>query len=148
MKSCLVKISIPEWLALLNSKVFFFLSREKALRLAACYADYENVLLMVDTAALLENYAASTTLCKINSGAFLQNPRPRGRDSFIPLAEYAYKKSRDTPAELKVDIPILNILQIATVQRLQDATIAAERLRDVGERTGLADIGREFDLED
>jgi predicted DNA-binding protein len=30
----------------------------------------------------------------------------------------------------------------------QDAAIAAERLKNIGERTSLANIGKEFDLED
>lgn len=149
MKSCLVRITIPEWLALLNSKVFFFLSHEKALRLAERYADYENVLLSVDSAALFETHAAAATLCKINSGAFLQNPRPRGRDSFIPLAQYDYKKSRDTPAELTIDTSIPGILQIATVTHLNnqlEANTVTERLKNVGERASLADIGKESGL--
>ncbi|WP_263383117.1 DUF7002 family protein [Granulicella arctica] len=115
MKSCLVRITIPDWLALLNSKIFFFLSQEKALRLAEGYADYKSVLLEVDTAALLASHAPHATLCKLSSGDFLHNPRPRGRDSFIPVADYAYKKSRDTPAELTIDVPIPHILQIATI---------------------------------
>jgi hypothetical protein len=119
MKSCLVRISIPEWLDLLNSKIFFLLTEEKARAFAARYADYDNTLLQVDTAALLATHAAETTLCRINSGAFLQNPRPRGRDSFIPLAAYDYKKKRDTPAELTVHSPIPNLLDIATILPLE-----------------------------
>jgi hypothetical protein len=113
MKSCLVKITIPEWLALLNQKTFFFLSRDKADRFAESYADYQNVLLETDTAALLATHAEQVTLCRIHSGSFLYNPRPRGRDSFIPLATYTFKSRRDTPAELTVDTPIPNFLQIS-----------------------------------
>jgi hypothetical protein len=115
MKSCLVKITIPEWLSLLNGKVFFFLSREKADRFAETYQGYENLLLEVDTAALLTTHAGHMTLCRVNSGSFLYNSRPRGRNSFIPLAEYTFKNKRDTPAEVTLDVPISNILQIATV---------------------------------
>lgn len=49
------------------------------------------------------------------SGAFLYNPRPRGRDSFIPLAAYKYKVKRDTPAELSINAPIPEILRISTI---------------------------------
>ncbi len=114
MRSCLVKITISEWLALLNGKVFFFLSREKATQLARVYGDYENVLLGVDTAALLATHADQASFCRINSGSFLYTPRPRGRDSFIPLGEYVYRNKRDTPAELTLDTPVANILQIAS----------------------------------
>ena len=30
MKSCLVGITVPEWITLLNSKIFFFVSKQKA----------------------------------------------------------------------------------------------------------------------
>jgi len=118
MKSCLVRITIPEWLALLNGRIFFFLSEEKALRFAETYAGYDNLLFEVDTAALLATHAAHTTLCRINPGSFLYNPRPRGRDSFIPLLDYSYRKSRDTPAELILNTPVPNILQISSIRNM------------------------------
>jgi len=114
MKSCLVGITIPEWLGLLNSKIFLFVEEEKALRLAEIYAEYTNTLLEVDTAQLLATHAQHATLSRIASGSFT-NPRPRGLNSFIPLSDYVYNKKRDTPAELTVDAPIPNILEIATI---------------------------------
>ena len=114
MKSCLVRITIPEWIALLNTKTFFFLTRDKALTFASTYSAYDSLLLAVDTGALMATHAAHTTLCRINSGSFLYNPRPRGRDSFIPLATYAYKNKRDIPAELTIDVPIPKIVEIST----------------------------------
>ena len=125
MKSCLVKISIPEWLSLLNSKTFFFLSADRAARFADSYTGYENLLLEVDTGTLLAAYAARTTLCKINSGSFLYHPRPRGRSSFIPLADYEYKNKRDTPAELTVDVPIPHVLDFATLRPLSSSAGSA-----------------------
>jgi len=121
MKSCLVGITIPDWLTLLNSKIFFFVEKEKALRLAEVYASYSNILLEVDTTALLATHASHITLSRINTGSFIHNPRPRGRSSFIPLDEFVYRKSRDTPAEFTLDAPILNILEIATVHELSPA---------------------------
>jgi hypothetical protein len=114
MKSCLVKITIPEWFALLNSKTFFFLTFERAGRFAESYSSYDNALLEIDTEVLLATHAGVASLCKLNSGDFLNSPRPRGRASFIPLADYAYKNKRDTPAELTVDTPIPNILDFAS----------------------------------
>jgi hypothetical protein len=87
-------------------KIFLFLSVERANRFAESYPGYENTLLTVDTAALLATHAVHAHLCKLSSGDFLHNPRPRGRSSFIPLADYAYKNKRDTPAELTVDTPV------------------------------------------
>ena len=113
MKTCLVNISIPEWLALLNSKVFFFVEQQKAIRFAETYGSYENVLLETDTAALLHLHAPDVTLCRINAGAFLYNPRPRGLHSFIPLHEYKYKNTRDTPAELTIGDAVPRILEFS-----------------------------------
>ena len=115
MKSCLVRVTPAEWLGLLNTKVFFFLSRQKAQRLLEDYAAYANALLEVETAPLLAAHADHISLCRINSGSFLYMPRPRGRDSFIPLADYAYNSARDTPAELTVDVPVPHILSYAKV---------------------------------
>jgi hypothetical protein len=114
MKTCLVRISIPEWLALLNSKIFFFVTEDKAMRMAEAYSDYANLLLAVDTKTLLTRHGEEATLCRIVSGSFL-HPRPRGRDSFIPLATYSYKNKRDTPAELTISTPIPDILSFSTV---------------------------------
>ncbi|MBB5055570.1 hypothetical protein HDF16_000239 [Granulicella aggregans] len=115
MKSCLVGITVPEWITLLNSKIFFFVSKEKAEVLARSYAAYDNLLLDVDTAALLSTHGEHASLCRINSGSFLYNPRPRGRASFIPLHAYSYKNKRDTPAELSIDKTIPNVLQMSSI---------------------------------
>jgi hypothetical protein len=115
MRSCLVGITAAEWITLLNSKIFFFVSRQKADVFAESYAAYDNLLIEVDTAALLATYAEHASLCRINSGSFLYNPRPRGRASFIPLDAYSYKNKRDTPAELSIDLPIPEILRISNI---------------------------------
>ncbi len=118
MKSCLVGVTIPEWLTLLNGKIFFYVSREKVDLLAKAYDSYSNVLLEIDTAELLATHAEHASLCRINSGSFLYNPRPRGRASFIPLAAYTYKNKRDTPAELTMDRPIPEILRMSVTTLL------------------------------
>lgn len=115
MKTCLVKITIPDWLALLNSKTFFFLAPDKAARLQSAYADYDNTLLAVDTATLLSTHAPAASVCRINSGSFLWKPVPRGRDSFIPLAQYEPKRKSDVPAELTVDTPIPNLMDFSKI---------------------------------
>jgi hypothetical protein len=115
MKSCLVGITVPEWITLLNSKIFFFVSKQKAALFAESYAAYDNLLLEVDTAALLATHAEYASLCRINSGSFLYNARPRGRASFIPFHAYSYKNKRDTPVELSIEVPIPEILRISSI---------------------------------
>jgi hypothetical protein len=85
---------------------------------AKSYANYSNVLLEIDTAELLATHAEHASLCRINSGSFLYNPRPRGRASFIPLAAYTFKNKRDTPAELAMDGPIPEILRMSVTTLL------------------------------
>ena len=118
MKSCLVGVTIPEWFTLLNGKIFFFVSKQKVDVLANAYASYSNILLEIDTAELLATHTEHASLCRINSGSFLYNPRPRGRASFIPLAAYTYKNKRDTPAELTMDRPIPEILRMSVTTLL------------------------------
>ena len=116
MKSCLVNISIAEWFTLLNSKVFFFLAEDKAQRFLETYAAFDNLMITVNTRALFAaGYAASATVCRLNSGSFLYNPRPRGRNSFIPLGSFEYRNKRDTPAELTLDCAIPDLLSITAV---------------------------------
>ena len=114
MKTCLVGISIPDWLALLNSKVFFFLELKKAQRMAETYAAYQNILLEVDTKALLDRHAAESFLCRFNSGSFQFKPTPRGRASFIPMAEFELRK-KSAPTELSINSPIPAIMDFATL---------------------------------
>ncbi len=114
MKTCLVNVSIPDWLALLNSKIFFFTELKKAQRMAETYANYQNILLEVDTKTLLERHAAVSFVCRFNSGAFLFKPTPRGRASFIPMAEFELRK-KSAPAELTVNEPIPAIMDFATL---------------------------------
>lgn len=118
MKSCLVKITAAEWLTLLNSKIFFYLSLEKALRFAEAYADYENTVLETDTLALLATHAPEASVCRIQSGSFAFRATPRGRDSFIPLTSFLYKSRRDTPAELTVNQPVADILSFSRILKI------------------------------
>ena len=114
MKTCLVNVSIPDWLALLNSKIFFFTELKKAQRMAETYADYQNILLEVDTQSLLDRHAAESFVCRFNSGAVLFKPTPRGRASFIPMAEFELRK-KSAPAELTINEPIPAIMDFATI---------------------------------
>ncbi len=114
MKTCLVGVTIPDWLALLNSKVFFFLELKKAQRMAETYAAYQNILLEVDTKTLLERHAAEAFLCRFNSGSFQFKPTPRGRASFIPLAEFELRK-KSAPTELTINETIPAIMEFSTL---------------------------------
>ena len=117
MKTCLVGVSIPDWLALLNSKVFFYMELKKAQRMAETYAAYKNILLEVDTMALLERHAKASFVCRFNSGSFLFKPTPRGRASYIPMAEFELRK-KSVPAELTVDEAVPGVMEFSSAVAL------------------------------
>lgn len=84
-----------EWYRLLNEKVFFWLARERLDKLlgAAAYRDKRQTVLTIDTAALLARHADQVLLSPINSGCTKPYPTPRGRDTFLPLADYPFEES-------------------------------------------------------
>lgn len=81
-----------EWHARLNARVFFWLSRARVLTLLAgrAYRDHAHAVLELDAAALVAAYRDRIELSPINSGATGRFPAPRGRDTFLPLADYPY----------------------------------------------------------
>jgi hypothetical protein len=99
-----------DWYRLLNARVFFWLtqSRLDTLLRAAAYRDRPHTILVVDTASLLARHAPRVELSPINSGSTVYNPAPRGRDTFLPIAEFPFdhwakKRSRTKAiAELTV----------------------------------------------
>nr|WP_245677815.1 hypothetical protein [Chondromyces crocatus] len=108
------------WYELLNGKVFFWLSRARldTLLQARAYRDKRQTVLTVDTARLLERHAHRTHLSPINSGATKPVPRPRGRDTFLPLSDYPFdswrakRGVRDAVVELTVERGVTDIAEL------------------------------------
>ena len=96
-----------DWYALLNGRVFFWLTetRLETLLGARAYRHEPQTILRVDTASLVFRYADSTELSPINSGAVMPIARPRDRRTFAPLADFAGQR----PAELAVRYAIPDI---------------------------------------
>jgi hypothetical protein len=87
-----------EWFQILNEKAFFWLSRERlrGLLRAKAYRRYPQTVLTVRTATLVAAHRDRILLSPINSGSTIYKPQPRGRETFLPIAEYpfdAWKKS-------------------------------------------------------
>lgn len=115
---CLKDGLTPEqWYRLLNGKVFFWLTRDRLVRLleARPYRTEQHDVLEVDSLSLIKSYRKSISLCPINSGATKPFPHPRGRDSFLPITDYPYsdwrtKRARGERAvELTVEYGIQDI---------------------------------------
>lgn len=100
-----------DWYALLNSRTFFWLSRDRIWRLlkARAYRDLAQTVLTIDTASLVAAHRDQIWLSPINSGATLFKPQPRGLGTFMrvndfPFAERAATRTAaDNVVELLVE---------------------------------------------
>jgi hypothetical protein len=99
-----------DWYRLLNTRVFFWVRRERLMTLldARAYRGKRQTVLTVDTARLLARHEASILLSPINSGATKPFPAQRGPDTFLPMARYPFsswdqkRKGREPVVELTV----------------------------------------------
>lgn len=81
-----------DWYALLNARAFFSLTRARLLRMlnAGSYRHEAHDVIEVDTASLVAAHRDRITLCPINSGFAQRRAVPRGRSTFLPIADYPY----------------------------------------------------------
>ncbi|MEV6374769.1 DUF7002 family protein [Micromonospora musae] len=89
--------SLAEYLAAINSRVFFWASAKRLdrLRQAKEYRTEDQVVLRVDTRSLVERHGPRIELCRFNSGAVTQKNHPmRGHRSWLPIADYPYAEYR------------------------------------------------------
>jgi hypothetical protein len=103
-------VTPADWYRLLNARVFFWVSRERLMKLldARAYRGKRQTVLTVDTAGLLARHKARVLLSPINSGATKPFPAQRGPDTFLPMARYPFsywdqkRKGREPVVELTV----------------------------------------------
>ena len=129
LEGCLTDMSVPDWLATLNGRVFFWLREEKLLQLlnARLYRRSAHDVLTVDTASLLRAHSARVRLSGINSGATLYpNASPRGAGTFQTVGDYNYEAAkkrrgwRDAVVELAVVDGVVDIMDhVIKVERRQ-----------------------------
>jgi hypothetical protein len=81
-----------QWYRILNAKVFFWLSigRLNTLLSAKAYRNKRHTVLVLNSARLLERHADRVMLCPMNSGCTKPFPHPRGKSTFLPLAQYPF----------------------------------------------------------
>ncbi len=84
----LLDMTPAEWYALLNERVFFWVSEERLKGLLAAYRHRENLVLVLDTAKVMAQHAAQVTLSPINSGYSRRWAVRRGRETFRSIADY------------------------------------------------------------
>lgn len=85
-----------DWYRLLNSRVFFWLTKDRLIRLlsAGTYRGQEHDVLEIDTASLVGAYKDKIWLCPINSGCTKPFPHPRGQTTFLRIKDYPYSEWR------------------------------------------------------
>jgi len=98
-----------EWYKLLNRRVFFWLTRDRLVRLlkARAYRDDVHTVLEVDARELLNRHADRVNLCALNSGCTKPMPHPRGRDTFLPLSKYPFHERRGSGDNRVVELSVL-----------------------------------------
>jgi hypothetical protein len=121
LNKCLEGMAPREWYETLNRRVFFWLSRQRLLRLlsARAYRGRKHCVLTLDTSLLLERHLPRITLSPINSGCTIPNPQPRGPRTFLSVASYDFeywaKKRKPDQAivELAVEYAVHDITEVA-----------------------------------
>jgi hypothetical protein len=134
LASVLDEMTVAQWLAELNSRVFFFVQPERMLGLltARSYRGRPHTILTIDTERFVAGYELQIELCTINSGfAQPHSKAPRGRATFQSISAYRhidrYEARTNSPwdiSELCVRGGIANIRDYMTrVDRMQDGQI-------------------------
>jgi hypothetical protein len=123
LRRCLPPSLTPaDWYRRLNAKVFFWLTRERLLRLAnaGAYRNKAHDVLEVNARALVEAYYEKIWLCPINSGCTKPIPHPRGDDTFLRIGDYPYSEWRckrrrgERVVELAIDYGVPDIARFVT----------------------------------
>ncbi|MBS0271305.1 MAG: hypothetical protein JSR85_01500 [Proteobacteria bacterium] len=108
-----------EWFQRLNSRVFFWASKEGVNRLLNARLNRNRLreLIVVDTLSLAKVHAEKIELCPINSGATFRKAARRGVDTFTPMLKYNFKDwsklrgQQDRILEVTVREHVLDIAQ-------------------------------------
>lgn len=90
LATALVGMTPGEWYELLNGHVFLWPTKDRMLRMlqAAAYRNERQLVVTLDTAALIDVYKPAILLSRLNSGATRPFAWPRGAHTFQTLPEY------------------------------------------------------------
>jgi hypothetical protein len=128
LRKCLSDGTTPEqWFETLNSRVFFWLSRERLRGLlnARAYRGRPQTVLTLNTASLVEANKDRIRLSPINSGATIYNPVPRGPDTFCTLSDFQFDERRKTRT---LDNTVVELTVLGGVQDITDHAIAVHSI--------------------
>jgi hypothetical protein len=136
LEKCLTDGTTPdEWFKTLNSRVFFWLSKEKLRGLlgARAYRERPQTVLTLDTASLIGANRERVRLSPINSGATIYRPAPRGLDTFLPVSDFPFENRRKTRT---LQNAIVELTVLGGVSDIADHAIAVHSIHN-GKQTEL-----------
>jgi hypothetical protein len=130
LEKCLTDGTTPEeWFETLNARVFFWLSRDRLQGLlgARAYRDKPQTVITLDTASLVAAHRDIITLSPINSGATIYKPVPRGRSTFISIADFPFDDRRKVKKKAIKDA-VVELTVMGGVPEIEKHAIAAHRM--------------------
>lgn len=112
LAKCLQDGVTPEnWYAALNAKSFFWLSAARIWRLlgAKAYRNTAQTVLTIDTAGIVAAYKKKILLSPINSGSTIMKPMPRGKNTFLSIADFPFEeRAKSRPLQNNVVELVVN----------------------------------------
>lgn len=130
LRGCLRDGLTPrDWYRLLNSRVFFWLTRTRLddLLQARAYRGARHLVLTLRTDLVVEQYADKIRLSAINSGATVYGVAPRGLGTFLSISEYPYSERRRARG------PAGAIAELTIEGALPDVSALVVRVDEVGD---------------
>jgi hypothetical protein len=89
LASCLVGLTPPDWYALINAHVFFWFDPERLNRQRAACGTRPQIVAIVRTAELLEQFAQVTFLTPFNIGYALRRPARRCEATLVQYSVWS-----------------------------------------------------------
>ena len=123
LRRCLpAHLTPPDWYRFLNQKVFFWLTRDRLIKLlkAGTYRDRPHTVIEVTTRKLVAAHRERIWFCPMNSGCTKPYPHPRDEHTFERIPDYPYscwRKRRQRcrrVVELAIDYSVPDIADFVT----------------------------------
>ncbi|MGJ4933848.1 DUF7002 family protein [Bradyrhizobium sp. HKCCYLRH3083] len=130
LEKCLKDGTTPEeWFEALNARVFFWLSRDRLQGLlgARAYRDKPQTVITLNTASLVGVHRDIIALSPINSGATIYNPVPRGRSTFMPIADFPFDDRRKIKKKALKDA-VVELTVLGGVPDIERHALAVHRV--------------------
>jgi hypothetical protein len=121
LMSCLDDGLAPtDWYAILNCRVFFWVSKQRVdgFLLAKAHRGQERLVLVLDTLSVAQQYGEQMELSPINSGSARRLPARRGLSTFTPLLRHDYPTWRWLRNKATAD----RIVELTVVGGVDDIT--------------------------